>query len=228
MTEFYTPEQDKRSLGDSSAMRDDLPNAFLIGDSISCGYTDPVTQFLQGIANVQRAPDNCGDTRRGLSDLDRWLGDGTWDVVHFNWGLHDLCYRHPEATVYGNRDKTNGVISVPLDEYRENLEELVTRLKTPGRALIWATTTLVPAGEVGRFEGDEIRYNEAAAEIMRRHGIAINDLHALSASFAPTLFAGPGDVHYTQEGSRELGRQVAQCILQALHSAGRTDVQALP
>lgn len=228
MAEFYTPEQDKRGLREARPMRDGLPSVFLIGDSISCGYTEPVTHFLRALANVQRAPDNCGDTRRGLSDLDAWLGGTAWDVVHFNWGLHDLAYRHPEAKAYGGRDKVNGTISVPIAQYRANLEQLVTRLKAPGRRLIWASTTRVPAGEVGRFEGDEVRYNEAAAEIMARHGITINDLHALSASFDPSFFVGPGDVHYTEEGSRRLGRRVAECILQTLREAGLTDATVLP
>jgi len=76
-------------------------------------------RLLREDCNVRRPPDNC--TNRGLRDLDAWLGDEAWDLIHFNWGLHDLCYRHPEATVYGNRDKVRGTISVPLEVYRKNI-----------------------------------------------------------------------------------------------------------
>lgn len=212
MSEFFTPERDKLGLRQPGPMRDDLPNVFLIGDSISIGYTPGVQAELQSVCNVHRPETNCGDTRRGLSDLQDWLGDTPWDVIHFNFGLHDLCYRNPKATVYGNRDKANGVISVPLKEYQVNLETLVQRLKTACPKLIWASTTRVPEGEPGRFQGDEIRYNTAAAEVMQGHEIPINDLHALTSHMDPSLFSGPDDVHYTEAGSQRLAEQVASAI----------------
>src|SRR5688572_12316649 len=67
-----------------------LPRVLLIGDSISMGYTVPVRRQLEGKANVHRIPENGGPTINGLKKLDAWLGDGKWDVIHFNWGLHDL------------------------------------------------------------------------------------------------------------------------------------------
>jgi len=69
-----------------------LPRVLLIGDSISMGYTLPVRQKLAGKANLHRALENSGDTQRGLQKLDAWLGQGRWDVIHFNFGLHDLKY----------------------------------------------------------------------------------------------------------------------------------------
>jgi len=54
------------------------------------GYTLRVREFLKGVANVHRIPENGGSTRDGLQKLDRWLGTGKWDLIHFNWGLHDL------------------------------------------------------------------------------------------------------------------------------------------
>lgn len=76
------------------------------------------------------------------------------------------------------------------------------QLKATGATLIWASTTLVPEGEVGRVAGDDKIYNEAATRVMQKHGVAINDLHALSASLDPNLFIRPGDVHFTTEGSK--------------------------
>lgn len=212
MTEFFTPERDKLGLRIASERRDDLPMVLLIGDSISCGYTEPVMALLKDVCNLRRAPNNCGDTRRGLADLEAWLGDESWDLIHFNWGLHDLCHRHPSATVYGNRDKVNGPVSVPRDEYRSNMVELVARLQATGSRLVWASTTVVPPEEAGRFEGDDVTYNAIAAEIMHGVGIPIDDLHALTASFAPELFSCPGDVHFSEEGTRLIAAQVAECL----------------
>ena len=214
---FYTPARDAIGINAESKPSDnDLPKVFLIGDSISIGYTPEVIQHLQGKAFVSRAKANCGDTNRGLASLDGWLGKTNWDLIHFNWGLHDLCYRNPEVKTVGNRDKVNGTQSVPLAQYRKNLEQLVLRLKKTGAKLVWASTTKVPQGEVGRFAGDELKYNKVALEIMQKHGVAINDLHQLSSSLDPSLFRKRGDVHYTSQGSALLGKKVADQISKAL------------
>lgn len=189
-----------------------LPNVLIIGDSISIGYTPVVKELLAGVANVQRPDTNSGDTKKGLQYLENWLGDTHWDVIHFNWGLHDLCYRHPDSKALGRRDKINGTISVPLDEYKANLESLVGQLRKTGAILIWANTSLVPEGEAGRLVGDELKYNQAADEIMNRHGVAIDDLHTMTASFDPSLFTQPGNVHYTKKGYSMLAMQVAEQI----------------
>ena len=210
--DFYTPEQDKKALKQKAALKADLPNVLLIGDSISIGYTPPVVEALKGVANVRRAKANCGDTNRGKSALTKWLGDTAWDVIHFNWGLHDLCHRHPDAKVYGNRDKVNGTIAVPIGQYEQNLEQLVQQLKATGATLIWASTTKVPEGEADRKVGDDIKYNAVAARIMKKHGIPINDLHTLSASFPPDLSTRTGDVHFTKPGSAKLAEKVVESI----------------
>lgn len=67
-----------------------LPRVLLIGDSISIGYTLAVRELLADKANVHRPPTNCGPTIQGVKQIDAWLGDGRWDVIHFNFGLHDL------------------------------------------------------------------------------------------------------------------------------------------
>ncbi|MDP6354460.1 MAG: SGNH/GDSL hydrolase family protein, partial [Planctomycetota bacterium] len=59
-----------------------LPRVLLIGDSISIGYTLATRAQLKGKANVHRIPANGGDTRRGLQSMDKWLGEGKWDVIH--------------------------------------------------------------------------------------------------------------------------------------------------
>ena len=212
-----------------AARQRSLPNVLIIGDSISMGYTRVVRELLKDRANVQRPNANCGDTRRGLANLKQWLGDTPWDVIHFNWGLHDLCYRNaqnPGLKSQGSRDKVNGKISVPIELYEQNLEKLIQQLKATGAALIWASTTVVPEGERGRFAGDDKKYNDVAAKVMRRHDILINDLYALTKSFPPDLFKGPGNVHYTKAGSQQLGKAVAAAIGKALNAHRQSRPQA--
>lgn len=195
---------------------EDAPKVLILGDSISIGYTKPVTEKLRGKAEVHRPNANCGSTAAGLEKLDAWLAGGPWSVIHFNWGLHDLCYRNPEAKVQGNRDKVHGTVSVPLEQYEKNLETLVERLKKTGAKLIFATTTLVPEGEAGRFAGDDLKYNAAALSIMKKHGVPVDDLHALSKTFSPGLFQAPGNVHFKAEGYQKLADQVAAHIAREL------------
>lgn len=191
----------------------DLPKVLIIGDSISIGYTPYVKRQLKDEAIVSRNPGNASHTGTGLAKIDAWLGDTRWDLIHFNWGLHDLCYRKE-----GAKDKVNGTLTSTLEQYEKNLDQLVIRLAKTGATLIWASTTLVPGGEAGRIAGDERKYNEVAARVMKNHGIATNDLHALSAGLASDQFAKPGDVHYKPAGYQKLGTQVAESIRTALKS----------
>jgi lysophospholipase L1-like esterase len=193
-----------------------LPQVLIIGDSISLGYTPYVEGIMKAEATVAHNKGNAGHTGTGLQSLDTWLGTTKWDVIHFNWGLHDLCYRNPESKTQGNRDKVKGKLTTSLEQYEANLDQLVLRLKKTNAVLIWATTTVVPEGEEGRFVGDDEKYNAVAARVMKKHGIMVDDLHAVAKGFGPELFRGPGNVHYQPNGYKKLAEQVAEKIRTAL------------
>jgi len=200
----------------TTLVANELPKALLIGDSISIGYTPHVVTALKGKVDVKHHKGNAQHTGTGLKMLDRWIGETQWDVIHFNWGLWDLCYRHPQSKVQGRRDKERGTLTTSLEQYEKNLEQLATRLKKTQARLIWAHTTTVPEGEAGRKVGDDDEYNEAAARVMKKLGITINDLNALTDSFPHELFTDPGNVHFKTGGSMKLGQTVAGKILEAL------------
>ena len=191
-----------------------LPRVLLIGDSISIGYTLPTREFLKGKANLHRIPTNGGPTTRGLASIDAWLGKSKWDVIHFNWGLHDLKYMGPKGENLFPKEK-GGKPQVPLAAYEKNLEKLVVRLKKTGAKLIWRNTTPIPPGSKGRYVGDSVKYNEAAARVMKRHGIPTHDLFTISKKRMKELML-PANVHYKKEGSRVLGKDVARAIVEAL------------
>jgi hypothetical protein len=193
-----------------------LPQVLIIGDSISIGYTPHVKKLLKDAANVSHNEGNAANTGNGLEKIDAWLGDTKWQVIQFNWGLHDLCYRNPKLSKKSNRDKVNGTVTTTLADYGKNLELLVQRLEKTGAKLIWVNTTIVPEGEAGRIAGDEKKYNEVAAEVMKKHSIPITDLHTVSASIEPALFEGPGNVHFKLAGNKKLAKPVADGIRKLL------------
>ncbi len=181
-----------------------LPRVLLIGDSISIGYTAPTRDRLKGKANVHRIPTNGGPTTNGLAHLKKWLGDGRWNVIHFNWGLHDLKFM------------PDGKRQVDTEAYGKNLRELVRQLKTTGAVLIWATTTPVPEGVTPpRNNADVVAYNAIAAKIMEQNNIAVDDLYNYALPKLKEIQL-PANVHFTPEGSQVLADQVAASIESAL------------
>ncbi len=194
-----------------------LPRVLLIGDSISIGYTLAVRDELKRKANVHRPATNCGPTTRGIEQIDAWLGsngDGErkWDVIHFNFGLHDLMYVDEQGK---NAEPGQGKPQVSLADYEKNLESLVAKMKATGAKVIFATTTPVPSGSPARKLDDQKQYNEVALTVMKKHGVAIDDLHALALPKLAEIQL-PANVHFKPEGSKQLGRQVAAEIAKAL------------
>ncbi|MDB6007631.1 MAG: family lipolytic protein [Prosthecobacter sp.] len=182
-----------------------LPRVLLIGDSISIGYTLPTRKLLEGKANVHRIPTNGGPTKNGVANIAKWLGTSKWDVIHFNWGIHDLKYM------------PDGKRQVEPADYEANLRSLVATLKKTGAKLIWATTTPIPDGELNpsRKFGQVKEYNEIAAKVMAENGVAVDDLNAHITPQLATM-QNPRDVHYTSAGSEYLAKQVADSISKAL------------
>ncbi len=169
-----------------------LPRVLLIGDSVSRGYTLAVRAALAGKANVHRAPENCGPTANGLKKLEVWLGTGKWDVIHFNFGIHDR--------------------GTPLADYTARLAQIVTRLQATGAKLIWASTTPIPDDTAKKQSAASIvERNTAAAALMAKHAIAIDDLFTIITPKLATL-QNPNDVHFNAAGYDFLGRAVAASI----------------
>ena len=107
------------------------------------------------------------------------------------------------------RFKEGYVRCVPLERYGAELDKLVVALKKTGRRLIWATTT--PANN-GSQPDDVEAYNAIADEIMRRHGITVNDLNAFVVTnrIAQTE---PRNCHFPRNSAERLGHQVATTLI---------------
>jgi len=132
-----------------------------------------------------------------LKKLDIWLGGGKWDVVHFNFGIHDRATK-------------------PAD-YEQRLETIVTRLKATGAKLIWASTTPIPPDTKDGPAASKaiVEKNRIAARVMDSHGVATDDLFTFIMPHLAKV-QNPKDVHFNSEGYELLGKQVAESIRAAL------------
>jgi lysophospholipase L1-like esterase len=192
------------------------PKILIIGDSISIGYYPHVQEDLEERATTKHNPGNAEHTATGLKKIHEWLDTDEWDVIVFNWGLWDLCYRHPESTVYGNRDKTNGQITHTIEEYAKNLEALVKILKNSQAKLLFVNTSYIPPLEAGRVAGDDLKYNEVAEKIMTHYQIPVIDLNSPSRKIHRKHGKGKDDVHYTDMGYQKLARHIVKRIKKEL------------
>jgi GDSL-like Lipase/Acylhydrolase family len=199
---FYLPLHKRAKLaGQSTAwdfVQDDpkLPRVLIIGDSVSRGYTQAARKVLVGKANVHRAPANCGPAKNGRKNIEVWLGDGKWDLIHFNFGIHDR--------------------NTPIADYTHQLEQLIERMKKTGGKLVWASTTPIPDDPSKKQSAASIvERNEAAAKLMKKHGVATDELFA---TITPNLAAmqNPNDVHFNAKGYDFLGETVAKAIEEQL------------
>lgn len=193
-----------------------LPRVLLIGDSISIAYTVPVRQLLAGKANVHRIPVNGTHSKTGRSALTHWLGNGKWDVVHFNFGLHDA--KLVIAT---------GLPAVSREDYVDNIKVIAQKIKTTGTKVIFATTTPIP--EILRAPSitaatlppatrlfDSIpERNQLAVTALGEMGVPIVDLYTAILPYQEKL-QNRNDVHFKSEGSMILAQAVADRILQQL------------
>lgn len=179
-----------------------LPRVLLIGDSISRGYTVPTRRQLAGKVNLHRAPANCGPTTYGLEHLDVWLGEDKWDLIHFNFGIHDV-----------NRRFTP-------EQYAEALEQVVARLQKSGGGakLVWASST--PLGSSDYHQKAIVQFNAIAADIMAKHHIPIDDLYTAILPHVADWQNPKDKCHYGAPGYDFLGEVVSKKILAELGKSG--------
>jgi hypothetical protein len=94
-----------------------------------------------------------------------------WDVIHFNWGLHDIAPK-----MY---------YPIPPELYVANMEAVYQDLKmalAPGGTLIWTTTTPVPPSYKNRNNSDVVAINALMAELFGPSGkhpeVKVHDLYS--------------------------------------------------
>jgi lysophospholipase L1-like esterase len=189
-------------------------NVLIIGDSISIGYTPFVKELLDKKAFVWHPDENCEGTTKGVLKVKEWLGDTKWDIIHFNFGLHDL--KHVDAKTGVPTTKPEDPRQADVEQYSKNLKIIIPILKASGAKLIFATTTPVPEKSSPLREPEQvIIYNKAALKIMKKEGIVVNDLYEFALPKIKEIQL-PNNVHFTPDGYRALAGKVSDSILKKL------------
>jgi hypothetical protein len=191
-----------------------LPHILVLGDSISGQYSTFLREKLLHRANVRvggtaydTQPDWASVVQREITEREAEIGRPL-DLIQFNWGLHALKWA--QGTDYSMRFKEGYSRCVPLERYGAELEKLIVELKRTGRRLVWATTT--PANN-GSQPDDAVAYNAVARQIVQRHGLAVNDLHAFVVQHRLAQNE-PQNCHFPRSSAEQLGHHVAATLLE--------------
>ena len=176
-------------------MSQTLPNVLLMSDSIGAngsGYFTNVRALLgpsatavMGAGAVGNAVVHhtgsygrgiCGSSFGNVACVDTWMarslqnGSKGFDVIHFNWGLHDIC-----AKMYA---------PVTPAQYLQNMEDTYTKMKAylaPNGTMIWSSTTPVPPSYKNRVNSDVLRINTQMATLFGPTGkhpdVVLSDMY---------------------------------------------------
>ena len=148
----------------------------------------------------------------GVACLDNWLVTQRqtpvrWDVIMFNFGLHDLDnHSAAEAT------------------YRAQLRNITARLNATGATLMYATTTpFMPDSTVGNNVVDDL--NRIAREVVQPYdgNMTVVDLHKVVTDHCGDVYTDcdwcrrhPCSYHYNPEGETAQAKVVAKAFRDAL------------
>lgn len=119
----------------------------------------------------------------------------------------------------------DGELHTPIDIYKYYIERVSNRITQlfPKAKVIFATSTPVLEerflGECKRYNKDIELYNEVAAEIIKKHGFAMNDLYKITRD-VPIEYYSDMTHLYTKEGTRLLSDKVIKTIEKALNING--------
>lgn len=170
-----------------------LPRLLIIGNSISRGYTVPTRQTLKGVANVHRAPANCGRTDYFFKDAETWLmqnGNNKWDIITVGYGIHDAG-KSPQA-------------------YTDNLKKIIARLRETGATIVLVNATpWYNKEDVTRTNDLSPGVNATLATLAKEEGLTIVNQHDLVMPRVAEL-QGKDGVHFNDEGYRILGESLAE------------------
>lgn len=190
-----------------------MKKIFLVGDSIRIGYDKYVRKTLEGKYEVTFPDENCRFAEYVLRYLHEWKNkccvSGEPDVVHWNAGLWDVLH------LFGDDCLT------PPDAYAAFIEKICVRCERifPQAKIIFATSTPIQEAKYGkdfkRYNAEIEQYNGIAAEIVKKHGFAVDDLYA-AVKGCPESYYSDVTHLYTPAGTELTTNAVLRSLGEAL------------
>lgn len=172
-----------------------LPRALLIGNSITRSYYKQVESHLKDKAYVGRlaTSKSVGDPAL-IAEISLVLKTSTFDIIHFNNGLHGWGYTE--------------------EEYARAFHEFISAIRenAPDARLIWASTTPVFKKEEPNIRDSKtervIKRNEIALNAIKNQEIAVNDLFGFVIN-QPDYYAGGDGIHLVAAGVVAVAEEVS-------------------
>jgi len=199
-----------------------LPSVYVIGDSISIDYGRYLEQFLKGMVLYGRKEGE----QEALKDLDNPLlgangGDSSMvgdfmklkidqgmprvDLLVVNCGLHDI-----------KSDPETGQLAISDEDYKRNLESIVSLYPELATAMLWVRTTPIDDArhamrkcKFGRLQKDVDRYNAIADRVMMANEIPMVDLSPVCVELDDGSGPHRDGVHFVNEVKRLQGAYLA-------------------
>lgn len=208
----------------AAAQEKKTPQVLFLGDPVHQTIVQAAAKELGDQVSVQYPKGiQAEDSGTALAKIDELIGKGEWDIIYFNFGMGDLCYKDPSSREFRIMSKESGGVPVSTPEqYEKQLDSLVQRLKTTKAKIIWGSTTpmvnihFFPSFMGNRFVPNaEQAYNTIATRVMTKHKIPVIDLHAhVMAQFKPED-KHPPYTQYAKEMEKR-GHKLHAPLVQAL------------
>ncbi|WP_297636258.1 SGNH/GDSL hydrolase family protein [uncultured Clostridium sp.] len=184
-----------------------MRSIFVIGDSVSIHYGTYLKELSKGKFKYDRKKGdealidldkplgaNAGDSTMVLEYLKSEKENGTrHDILLINCGLHDI-----------RRDRMSQKIQTDIDDYEENLRQIIDIAKVIGNEVIWVMSTPV-VDEIHnkridgflRYNLDLEEYNTVAKKVMEEKNIKIIDLNRYTKALGTEIYCD--HVHFKSE-----------------------------
>jgi hypothetical protein len=208
----------------ASAQEKSPPQVLFLGDPVHGVIVQAAAKELGDQVRIHY-PQGGGvnDSGTALAQIDQLLGDKSWDIIYFNFGIGDLFYKDPSTREIRIMCKHGGGVRVSTPEqYETQLDALVQRLKVTKATLIWGNTTpmvnvnFFPSYQGNLFDADaEQEYNTIAGRVMAKHKVPVLDLHGHVMARFKAEEAHPPYSQYAKELEKR-GHPLHAPLVQAL------------
>jgi lysophospholipase L1-like esterase len=202
------------------ARADDVPTLFIAGDSTSTDQPgEPFNSWGQMITRFLKPEIAVANHGESGESLRSFFGEKRFDKIRSLMRAGD--YLMIQMGHNDQKDKTEGAGA--FTSYKDFLKQMIVAAHEKGVTPILVTPmnrlTFDAAGKITNSLGD---FPEAVRRTAQEQGVALIDLHAMSAPFYEALgpvnahkaFAGNDTTHHSDYGSYEL----AKCIVQAIRA----------